>query len=273
MIPTLSQVCTLNAPVETEIEDFAAAKCQSVEAWLTKLEAYLEHHSIEQLEQLLEKTGVRLRAASLQGGLLTSQGAARAEAWSLLERRLQLCGRLQIPVLVVACDIGYPLQQGDLQRAQQSLGELAQRGEPAGVRIALEFQARSALGNNLQTAASLVEEVNSPYLGLCLDVFHFFTGPSKLNDLVYLTPANLFHVQVSDLADTARELASDRDRILPGDGDFQLDTLIERLRQIGYAGCVSLELMNPHIWQVPPLQLGEIAMTCLRKLLGQASME
>jgi hypothetical protein len=31
-------------------------------------------------------------------------------------------------------------------------------------------------------------------------------------------------------------------------------------------------LMNPQLWQVPPRQFGEIALTALRKLLGQASM-
>ena len=41
---------------------------------------------------------------------------------------------------------------------------------------------------------------------------------------------------------------------------------------IGYAGYVSVELMNPQIWRIPPLQFGEVGMTALRKLLGQASM-
>ena len=64
----------------------------------------------------------------------------------------------------------------------------------------------------------------------------------------------------------------DADRVLPGDGDIGLDLLVHHLRQIGYTGCVSVELMNPQIWRIPPLQFGEVAMTALRKLLGQASM-
>jgi len=47
---------------------------------------------------------------------------------------------------------------------------------------------------------------------------------------------------------------------------------VEHLKQIGYTGCVSLEVMNPQLWQVPARQMGEIGMTCLRKMLGQASM-
>ena len=46
--------------------------------------------------------------------------------------------------------------------------------------------------------------------------------------------------------------------------------LVRRLGEIGYAGAVAVELMNPQLWGVPPRQFGEIAITALRKLLGQA---
>jgi len=39
-----------------------------------------------------------------------------------------------------------------------------------------------------------------------------------------------------------------------------------------YDGPISIELQNPQLWQVPPRQFGEIAITSLRKLLGQSAM-
>ena len=60
-------------------------------------------------------------------------------------------------------------------------------------------------------------------------MFHFYTGPSKTEDLAHLTPQNLAWVQVCDLSGTPRELAGDSDRILPGEGDFQLGPIIEHL--------------------------------------------
>ena len=95
-------------------------------------------------------------------------------------------------------------------------------------------------------------------------------GPSKEEDLGYLTRENLFHVQLCDTSGVARELASDADRILPGDGDLNLQPILDRLRQIDYEGCVSVELMNPQIWQIPPRNVAEVAITALRKLLGLA---
>ncbi|MFO0846156.1 MAG: hypothetical protein U0797_27895 [Gemmataceae bacterium] len=50
----------------------------------------------------------------------------------------------------------------------------------------------------------------------------------------------------------ARELADDRDRILPGEGDFRIELIVAQLRRIGYDGLVSLETLNPNLWQGKP---------------------
>ena len=272
MIPTLSQVSCLNSPFDRDLEDFAAGKCTSVEVWLTKLEEYLKSHTPDDVRFWLDKFGIALPVASFQGGLLASQGEARREAWDLFIRRLGLCRELGIGTIVVACDVPPPLSQTMIERVQASLVQVAQEAGRRGLRAALEFQADSAFGNNLQTAAMLVADVGSPHLGICLDAFHWHTGPSKTEDLGYLTATNLFHVQLCDLELAPRELARDSARILPGDGDIPLAPLIDHLRRIDYRGCVSLELLNPQLWQVPPRQLGEIGMTALRKILGQAQM-
>ena len=270
MIPTLSQVCSLQSPFEQDIGDYAAAHCGAVEIWLTKLESHLESHSIQEVKELLARHEMAAPVASFQGGLLASQGEARRQAWELLERRLELCRDVGINTLVVACDIAGPLARHDIERVQVSLAQLAQAAGKRGVRAALEFQARATLGNNLQTAAMLVGEVNSPHLGICLDAWHYHVGPSQTEDLELLTRENLFHVQLCDLAGVTRELATDSDRILPGDGDIPLVPIIGHLKTIGYAGPVSIELMNPQIWRAGPLQFGEIGMTALRLLLGIA---
>jgi 4-hydroxyphenylpyruvate dioxygenase len=273
MIPALSQVCTLPAPFEKDVEDYAAGHCPAMEIWLTKLETYLESHSQDDVRRLWQQQEMAAPVASFQGGLLISQGDARREHWNHFQRRLELCSALGIKMLVVAGDVMGPIDEQDFQRLQVSLTQAAAKAGEHGVRLALEFQAKATYPSNLQSAAALVEEIGSPHLGLCLDVFHFFTGPSKEADLAYLGVENLFHVQLCDLAGQPREFAADADRILPGDGDFPLAAIVERLREIHYAGCISVELMNPAIWQIPPRQFGEVAITALRKVLGLASMD
>jgi sugar phosphate isomerase/epimerase len=115
---------------------------------------------------------------------------------------------------------------------------------------------------------ALVAQCGEPNVGVNLDVFHYYTGPSKFEDLGLLTPANLAFVQVCDVAGVPRELATDSDRILPGDGEFHLAPIVQHLRQVGYTGYVSLELMNPTLWKIKPAQVAELGMSALRRLLG-----
>ncbi len=269
----LSQVCTLHASFEEDVEEYSSAACNSLEVWLGKLEGYLERHSLDEAKALLGEHGVSIPVAAFQGGLLESQGEKRAEHWDHFARRLELCQQLGVETLIVAADIVGPLSQQDIERVTTSLSQAAAQAGAAGMRLALEFQARSALCNNLQTCAAMIADTGSPHLGICLDAFHLAIGPSKTEDLGYLSAENLFHVQLCDVAGAARELAADADRILPGEGDFHLAPLLEHLKQINYAGTVSIELLNPQVWENPPAQFAEIAMTALRKLLGMAKME
>ena len=272
MKPAISQVCTLHTPFQQDLEDYSAGACRHVELWLGKLETYLDQHTPSDVIALLAEQEISAPVASYQGGLLLSQGDARREHWAHFAKRLELCAALNVETLVLVGDISGPLSEQDLQRVQVSLVQAAQQALPFGVRLAFEFQAKAAFANNLQTAAALVEACGATNLGLCLDVFHFFHGPSKTEDLNYLTTENLFHVQFCDCLGCTRELATDADRILPGDGDFLLQPVVERLTQINYQGLVALELMNPAIWKISPRQVGEVGLTALRKTLGQAHM-
>jgi 4-hydroxyphenylpyruvate dioxygenase len=238
-----------------------------MEIWLTKLEEFLDGRSIDDVRRLVADQGITLAAAAAQGGILLAQGDARRESYALFERRLELCRDLGVPTLVVVSDFQARVSATDYERAVVSLRQASRLAAEHGVRLALEFQGRSPFCNNLSTAASLIDQCNEPNLGLCFDVFHYYTGPSKFEDIGLLSRENLFHVQLSDLAGVPRELATDSDRVLPGDGDFQLAPIIDHLKTIGYSGYISVELMNPHIWQVRPTQVAEIAITATRRLL------
>ena len=137
------------------------------------------------------------------------------------------------------------------------------------MRLALEFQKSSPICSCLETALALIAQSGAANAGVCLDVFHYYTGPSKFEDLAYLSPRNLAWVQVCDVSGTPRELAGDGDRILPGEGDFQLGPIVEHLGRIGYDGYVSLEVLNPHLWQVAADRVADLGRQALRRVLGR----
>lgn len=267
MIPCISQVCSLGSDFATDLTDFSAAGFQVMEIWLTKLENFVRDHDVGRVLAMRDKYRINLPVASVQGGVLGGDDEPRRAARELFTRRLALLAQVQVPTLVIAADLPHPLEATAVQGAIRNLHELATMSGDQGIRLALEFQAGSAFINNLQTAVAVVEQVGSPWLGICLDAFHFQTGPSKDRDLGLLTSDTLFHVQICDVADRPREFAGDADRILPGDGDFDFPGLFAQLRSIGYEGPVSLEVMNPQFAQAGADQMGFLAQEVFKALL------
>src|SRR5579884_3914200 len=261
MKPCLSEATTMPATFAEDVAHFADAGCPGMEVWLTKLENHLEKHSAAETHRLLADRGMTLVAASYQGGLLLSQGEQRRAHYDHFRRRLGLCQEFGIRTLLVVADFVEAIGPEHLGRAVVSLAQAAQWAAGFDVTLALEFRARSTFCTSLDTALALVNQCGEPNVGVNLDVFHYYTGPSKFEDLALLTPERLAFVQLCDLAGVPRELATDSDRVLPGDGDFQLQPLLQHLRALGYAGWVSLELLNPTLWQANPTQVVEVGVT------------
>jgi 2-keto-myo-inositol isomerase len=273
MKPCLSEATTLPSTFAEDVANYAGAGAVGMEVWLTKLETHLETHSLADTRALVGDRGLALAAASYQGGLLLAQGEQRKAHYDHFRKRLDLCQQLAVPTLIVVADFVHTVAQADLERAVVSLTQAAQWAAGFNVRLALEFRAKNTFCASLDTALALVAQCGEPNVGVNFDVFHYYTGPSKLEDLSLLTLDRLVHVQLSDLAGVPRELATDADRILPGDGDFLLPSLLGHLRALGYQGWVSLELMNPTLWRANPKQVAEVGLTALRKVLGLAQQE
>jgi sugar phosphate isomerase/epimerase len=268
MKPCISEATTLPSSFAEDVAAYADAACPAMEVWLTKLETHLEKHSAADTRKLLEDRHMTLAAAAYQGGLLLSQGEQRKAHYDHFRRRLDLCQQLGISTLLVVADFVGAVEATALERAVVSLKQAAQWADAFGVRLALEFRGSDTFCASLDTALAVVANCGEANVGINFDVFHYYTGPSKFEDLKLLTAGNLAHVQLCDLAGVPRELATDADRILPGEGDFRLGPILDRFRAIGYDGWVSLELMNPSLWQMKATQVVEIGITALRRLLG-----
>jgi 2-keto-myo-inositol isomerase len=267
MKPCISQSVTLSRTFVEDVNGYADGGCHAMEVWLTKLENHLEKQSVADTRKLLEDREITLTAASYQGGLLLSQGEQRKAHYDHFKLRLDLCQSFGISTLLLAADFVEKVDATSLQRAIVSLTQAAQWAAAFGVRLALEFRGSASFCSSLDTALALIAQCGESNVGVNLDVFHYYTGPSKFEDLALLSPENLAFVQLSDVLGVPRELAGDSDRILPGEGDFSLKPIVEHLRAIGYDGWVSLELFNPTLWQLKPAQVAELGLAALNRLL------
>ncbi|WP_072022297.1 sugar phosphate isomerase/epimerase family protein [Zavarzinella formosa] len=262
----ISQATTLPAGVIDDLTAFADIESAGAELWLTKIEKHLEQHSFDELKNLFVSRNLRPAAASYQGGLLLSQGEQRKAAFDLFRKRLELCQALGVPTMVLVADFAQKVDSQSLQRSIVSLKQAGQWAAGFGVRLALEFRGGDTFCSCLETALMVVGQTGEPNVGVCLDWFHFYKGSSKPDDLAGLTNANLFHVQVADVAGIPRELMTDSDRVMPGDGDFSFTPLADNLKRIGYDGWVSLETFNPVFWQLKHTQVAELGLMAVNRI-------
>jgi sugar phosphate isomerase/epimerase len=267
MKPCISEATTLPITFAEDVAAYADAGFQAMEVWLTKLEDHLEKESAAETRRFLRDRQMTLAAASYQGGLLLSQGEQRRAHYDHFRRRLDLCQQFSIPTLLVVADFGEAIDSTSLERATGSLKQAAQWAAGFNVQLALEFRGKATFCSCLATALALVAQCGEPNVGINFDLFHYYTGPSKLEDLDLLTAEDLVFVQLCDLAGVPRELATDSDRVLPGDGDFRIQPILDRFHALGYHGWVSLELMNPTLWNIPAAHLAQLGLTALHRVL------
>src|SRR5436305_13892720 len=183
MKPCISQATTLPNSFAEDVESYARGGVTGLEVWLTKLEQHLEKTSLTDTKKLLEDSGLTLAAASYQGGLLLSQGEQRRAHYDHFRRRLDLCQQLGIRTLLVVADFVQKVDATSLERAVVSLKQAAQWADAFGVRLALEFRGSATFCSSLRTAVALVAQCGEPNVGGNLDIFHYYSGPSKFEDL------------------------------------------------------------------------------------------
>lgn len=270
MIPCISQATTMSTSFQEDLPSFARGGWRAVELWLTKLETFLEGRSVAEAKSLLEGEGLHAPAAAGQGGLLISTGRERQAHWETFRRRLETLAELEVGTLIVAADVlsGEP-EAKHYGLAIDSLAEAATLAEPFQIKIALEFSKKSRFCACVETALAILGQSRASNAGICLDLFHYQTGPSKWEDLSLLEPANLAWVQICDVAGVPREIAADTDRILPGDGDFRIGAILDRLSANGYDGYLSLEVLNPEIWSIPADRVADVGFQAAARFLPE----
>ena len=72
--------------------------------------------------------------------------------------------------------------------------------------------------------------VGNDNLGLLLDCFHMSIEENNLQDAIFTAGKKLFHLHLAE-----------RNRALPGMGDFDWDGLFQALYRINYSGCLGIE--------------------------------
>ena len=100
----------------------------------------------------------------------------------------------------------------------------------------------------LGQAAAIALDADHPQAKIIPDVFHMYIGDSGFNGLKHIRGDFIAIFQFADAGhdvEPSNEMGIDGKRVLPGDGKLPLVDYLKPLKEIGYTGCISLELYNP----------------------------
>ncbi len=161
------------------------------------------------------------------------------------EAKFGLMSRLGMDTILVCSNVATATIDDDGLRASQ-LAQLAGLAGDHGIKVAYEALAWGRYVNDYEHAYRLVEMVDHPNLGTCLDSFHILSRDWDTAPIEKIKADKIFFVQVADAPKLSMDVLSwsRHYRVFPGEGQFELAKFMGHVVRAGYTGPVSLEVFN-----------------------------
>lgn len=202
-------------------------------------------HSAEQIRQRAAELGLSLDLYQPFRDLEGVSEEKFEQNLHRLEAKFKLMQRLGIDTILLCSNVGTATINDDELFVQQirRAGDLAQQ---YGVKIAYEALAWGKFVNDFEHAHAIVDKVDHPAVGTCLDTFHILSRGWDTDAVEQIKGEKIFFVQLADAPKLSMDILSwsRHHRVFPGEGDFDLVKFMVHLTRTGYQGPVSLEIFN-----------------------------
>ncbi len=260
-----------NLGLAKEIEIAAQAGYGGFEPWVQTIQDYMKAGGkLSDIRKLVEDRGLSVEGAISFAQWVVDDDATRAKARRAGQTRDGPAGpdrgqthgrsarrrqRNNAPVL-------------DLMKVAERYRALLDLGDKMGITPILELWGSSKNLHRLGECMFVVVESGHPKAGLLGDVFHIYKGGSDFSGLKKISATAMPVLHMNDYpADPPRDKATDRDRVMPGDGIAPLTQILRDLYDKNGQRVLSLELFSPVYWKKDAL---EVAKTGLAKMKAVA---
>ncbi len=268
MYACLNGATAMPYTLEQDITAASGAGFPALELWGDKLGRFLEGRSAADLASLLQTN--HLRPAAID---FLHLDLANAEPMAGARQSLARMGEV---ARAIGCDTLLLVISGE--RAQLSKAEtlnyvaklmlpLCDAASRYGLRLSLEPLGGYRIVPGPLEALEIIRTSKVPNLGVTWDFFHYYKSGVPLADIRRIPADRLYIVHANDAP--AKDLAGlqDSDRVWPGEGVMPLDDYFEALRELHYAGPVSVEVFNRQYWELDPATLAQEAFESLQPYL------
>ncbi len=187
--------------------------------------------------------------------------------------KFSLMEQLGTELLLVCTNVATATIDDDELLASQ-LRQLAAAAANHGVRVAYEALAWGKFVSDIDHTRRIVNLVDHPALGHCLDSFHILSRNWPTSSIDKIPAEKIFFCQIADAPWLELDVLSwsRHHRVFPGEGAWDLPDFMSHLASTGYDGTVSLEIFNDVFRQTPVSRTASDAMRSLLWLEDQTAI-
>jgi sugar phosphate isomerase/epimerase len=251
----LSQLCihtitTKPWNIEEAAKNFAAEGVKGITVWRDAL----ANRNIKQTGQLLRDHELNIVSLCRGGFFPDKEKEKRQTAINDNLKAIEEAFELGAPLIVLVCGAD-PSQSLEDSRKQikDGIEIILPQAAAAKIKLAIEplhpmyADTRSAI-NTLAQANDMAAEINSPYVGVAVDVYHLWWDPFLKQEIKRCGENDhLFAFHICDWNTPTTDLLLDRG--LMGDGCVPVNKIRSWVEATGFDGFYEVEIFSNKYWQ------------------------
>jgi len=236
--------------IEEAAKHYSAAGVKGISVWRDALDG----KNIKQTGKLLLDHGLTIVSLCRGGFFPGKELNKRKSATEDNRRAIDEAAELGAPLLVLVCgaDPTQPLEDSRKQ-IQEGIEELIPLASKAGIKLAIEplhpmyADTRSAI-NTMKQANDMAEEINSPWVGVAVDVYHVWWDPSLEKEIKRCGEnGRLMAFHICDWKSPTTDFLLDRG--LMGEGCIPVKQIRTWVEATGFTGFNEVEIFSTTHWK------------------------
>jgi sugar phosphate isomerase/epimerase len=254
-LPSLSKLCihtitTKSWNIEEAAKNFAAAGVKGITVWRDTFEG----RDIKQTGHLLREHDLTI-VSLCRGGFFSSKDASkRRTAIDDNKRAIGEAAALGTSMIVMVCGADpYQSLEDSRKQIRDGIAAIVPDAQAAGIKLAIEplhpmyADARSAI-NTLAQANEMAEELNSPWVGVAVDVYHLWWDPMLKSEIQRCGEnGHLMAFHICDWKVPTTDLLLDRG--IMGEGCIPVKKIRSWVEATGFNGFNEVEIFSTTYWK------------------------
>jgi len=254
-IKDLSKLCihtitTKPWPIEEAIRNYASSGVKGITVWREAL----ENRNPTEISRRIADCGIQVISLCRGGFFPAVDAQKRKTAIDENLRAIDEAAALEAPLIVLVGGAD-PAQPLEVSRNQilEGIQTILPHAVSCGVRLAIEplhpmyADSRSAV-NTLRQAREMCQRINSPWLGIAVDVYHLWWDQTLEEEIRHCgCLQKLFAFHICDWRTPTVDLLNDRG--LMGEGCIPIRRIRGWMEDSGFDGFREVEIFSHRWWQ------------------------